>query len=549
MSFRFSAPPASFVAVFIRLLTVLTAGALLPGCLKRETAVADGIRDQVLHRGIGSEVSDLDPQTAMNIAEVDIVSALFEGLVAEAPVDLRPVPGLASRWSIASDRLTYTFYLRPEAKWSNGDPLTSADFLAAWQRILTPALGAENAGMLYVLQGAEAFHKGASKSFAQVGVSAPDAHTLRVTLEHPTPYFLSLLTHPAWHPVPLKVIAEKGDAYARGNPWTRPATHVGNGPFRLKSWQPNRLIVVEKSPTYWDAARVRLNAIHFHPIESIESEERTFRAGQLHITYALPFGKVDAYRRNSPQLLRIDPYLNSYFFRFNTRQAPLNNERVRRALSLALDRTAIVEKVLRGGQLPATSLTPPGMPDYTPPDVVRSDVAAARALLTEAGFPGGKGLPTLEILFNTSGNHRLIAEAIQEMWRRELGIEVKMVNQEFKVVLAERRAGRFQILLSDWVGDYLDATTFLDLWRSDSGNNHTGWANSEYDALLFTAARNPDPVARAQQLQRAETIMLNAAPVAPIYFNTHVFLLHPAVKGWNSTLLDHHPYKHVWLEP
>jgi len=549
MSFRFSAPPASFVAVFIRLLTVLTAGALLPGCLKRETAVADGIRDQVLHRGIGSEVSDLDPQTAMNIAEVDIVSALFEGLVAEDPVDLRPVPGLASRWSIASDRLTYTFYLRPEAKWSNGDPLTSADFLAAWQRILTPALGAENAGMLYVLQGAEAFHKGASKSFAQVGVSAPDAHTLRVTLEHPTPYFLSLLTHPAWHPVPLKVIAEKGDAYARGNPWTRPATHVGNGPFRLKSWQPNRLIVVEKSPTYWDAARVRLNAIHFHPIESIESEERTFRAGQLHITYALPFGKVDAYRRNSPQLLRIDPYLNSYFFRFNTRQAPLNNERVRRALSLALDRTAIVEKVLRGGQLPATSLTPPGMPDYTPPDVVRSDVAAARALLTEAGFPGGKGLPTLEILFNTSGNHRLIAEAIQEMWRRELGIEVKMVNQEFKVVLAERRAGRFQILLSDWVGDYMDATTFLDLWRSDSGNNHTGWANSEYDALLFTAARNPDPVARAQQLQRAETIMLNAAPVVPIYFNTHVFLLHPAVKGWNSTLLDHHPYKHVWLEP
>ncbi len=549
MSFRSSARSASFSAVFIRLLSVLLAGALLPGCLKRETAVADGNRDQVLHRGIGSEVSDLDPQTAMNIAEVDIVSALFEGLVAEDPVDLRPVPGAAARWSIASDQLTYTFYLRPEAKWSNGDALTSADFLAAWQRMLTPTLGAENAGMLYVLQGAEAFHKGASKNFAQVGVSAPDAHTLRVTLEHPTPYFLSLLTHPAWHPVPLSVIAAKGDAYARGNPWTRPASHVGNGPFRLKSWHPNRLILAEKSPTYWDAARVRLNAIHFHPIESIESEERTFRAGQLHITYTLPFGKVDAYRRNSPQLLRIDPYLNSYFFRFNTRQAPLNNERVRRALSLALDRTAIVEKVLRGGQLPATSLTPPGMPDYTPPDVVRSDVNAARALLTEAGFPGGKGLPTLEILFNTSGNHRLIAEAIQEMWRRELGIEVKMVNQEFKVVLTERRAGRFQILLSDWVGDYLDATTFLDLWRSDSGNNHTAWSNSEYDALLFAAARNLDPVARAQQLQRAEAIMLNAAPAVPIYFNTHVFLIHPAVKGWNSTLLDHHPYKHVWLEP
>lgn len=550
MSFRLPASRASFAApAFFRILAALTVSALLSGCLKRETPVDQGIREQVLHRGIGSEVSDLDPQTAINIAEVDIASALFEGLVAEDPVDLHPVPGLAARWTVASDLLTYTFYLRPEAKWSNGDPLTSADFIAAWQRILTPSLGAENAGMLYVVQGAEAFHKGATKSFSQVGVSAPDAHTLRVTLEHPTPYFLSLLTHPAWHPVPLKVIAEKGDVYARGNSWTRPGAHVSNGPFRLKSWQPNRLIVVEKSPTYWDAARVRLNAIHFHPIESIESEERTFRAGQLHLTYTLPFGKVDAYRRNSPQLLRIDPYLNSYFFRFNTRHAPLNNERVRRALSLAIDRTTIVEKVLRGGQLPATSLTPPGLPDYTPPDVVRSDPEAARALLAEAGFPGGKGLPALEILFNTSGNHRLIAEAIQEMWRRELGLDVKMVNQEFKVVLAERRAGRFQILLSDWVGDYLDATTFLDLWRSDSGNNHTGWANPEYDALLFSAARNPDPAARAQQLQRAEALMLNAAPAVPIYFNTHVFLLHPSVKGWNSTLLDHHPYKHVWLEP
>jgi len=540
--------PAGFSSV-VAALVLLAASTVLVGCLKRETPVERGIREQVLHRGIGSDVTDLDPQTAMNIAEVDLASALFEGLVAEDPVDLHPVPGVAARWTTTTDLLTYTFHLRPEAKWSNGDALTAQDFIAAWQRILTPSLAAENAGLLYILQGAEAFHKGATKDFSQVGVTAPDAHTLRVTLEHPTPYFLSLLTHPAWYPVPLRVITAHGDPFTRGNTWTRPDHHVGNGPFRLKSWQPNRLIVVEKSPTYWDAATVRLNAIHFHPIESLESEERSFRAGQLHVTYVLPFGKVDTYRTHSPELLRIDPYLNTYFFRFNTRQAPLNNERVRRALSLAVDRVALVEKVLRGGQLPATALTPPGLPDYTPPDIVRTDPEAARALLAEAGFPGGKGLPPFEILFNTSGNHRLLAEAIQEMWRRELGVDVRLVNQEFKVVLAERRAGRFQIMLSDWVGDYLDATTFLDLWRSDSGNNHTGWANAEYDALLFAAARNPDPTARATQLQRAETIMLHAAPAAPIYFNTHVFLLHPSVKGWHPTLLDHHPYKHVWLEP
>jgi oligopeptide transport system substrate-binding protein len=409
-------------------------------------------------------------------------------------------------------------------------------------------LGAENAGMLYVLRGAEAFHKGATKDFANVGVKATDPQTLRVVLEHPTPYFLSLLTHAAWLPVPLAVVSAHGDAYTRGGGWTRAGRLVGNGAFVLKSWQPNREIVVEKSPTYWDAAHVRLNGIHFYPIENLDAEERAFRAGQLHVTYVLPFGKVDAYRRNSPRLLRTDPYLNTYFFRLNVRQSPLSNERVRRALALAVDRSAIVEKILRGGQLPATAITPSGMPGYTPPPGTPSDLAAARALLVEAGFPEGRGLPALEMLYNTSANHRLIAEAVQEMWRRDLGIEVRLLNQEFKVVLSERRAGRYQILLSDWVGDYLDPTTFLDLWRSDSGNNHTGWGSPDYDALLFAAARTADPAARASQLQRAEALMLAAAPVIPLYYNTHVFLLQPSVRGWNPTLLDHHPYKHVWLE-
>lgn len=521
---------------------------LLAGCAKRETAVARGNREQILHRGIGADVTDLDPHLATNIAEVDLASALFEGLVAEDPVDLHPVPGVAARWDITPDQLGYTFHLRPEAKWSNGEPVTAHDFVAAWRRMLTPSLAAENAGLLYVLQGAEAFHKGVAKDFAQVGAVAADARTLRVTLEHPTPYFLSLLTHPAWHPVPLATIAAHGDAYARGNTWTRAGRHVGNGAFKLTSWQPGRLIVAEKSPTYWDAARVRLNAIHFYPTEDRDSEERTFRTGQLHVTYVLPFGKVDSYRRTAPELLRVDPYLNTYFFRLNTRRAPFNNERVRQALALAIDRTAIVEKILGGGQQPATTITPPGLPGYTPPVAPAGNPAAARALLAEAGFPGGNGLPPIEMLYNTSANQRLLAEAIQDMWRRELGVNVQLVNQEFKVVLTERRAGRYQLLLSDWVGDYLDATTFLDLWRSDSGNNHTGWGSKEYDGLLFAAARNPDPAARAEQLRRAEALMLAAAPIIPLYFNTHVFLKQPSVQGWHPTLLDHHPYKHVWLE-
>ncbi len=519
------------------------------GCRNRETAVERGNRDQVLHRGIGGEVGDLDPHLATNIAEVDLASALFEGLVAEDPTDLHPVPGVAERWEVSADGLGYTFHLRPDARWSDGQPVTAADFVASWRRVLTPTLAAENAGMLYVLQGAEAFHRQATKDFSQVGVSAPDARTLRVILDHPTPHFLSLLSHPIWLPVPLAAITAHGSAFSRGNPWTRPGRLVGNGPFNLKTWEPNKVIVVEKSPTYWEASRVRLNAIHFYPTESVDTEERSFRTGQLHLTYVLPFGKVDTYRRTAPQFLRTDPYLNTYFVRINVRQSPLNNEPVRRALGLAIDRATLVQNIMRGGQQAAATITPAGMPGYTPPPGMTGNMESARAALAAAGYPGGKGFPPLELLHNTSENHRLLGEVLQEMWRRELGIEVRLVNQEFKVLLSERRAGKYQLLLSDWVGDYLDASTFLDLWRSDSGNNHTGWAHPEYDSLLFSAARNANPRQRAAQLQQAEALMLSAAPILPLYYNTHVFLVQPSVKGWHPTLLDHHPYKHVWLEP
>ncbi|MEO7796514.1 MAG: peptide ABC transporter substrate-binding protein [Opitutaceae bacterium] len=522
---------------------------LLSGCGKRETAVQSGNREQVLHRGLGSEVGDLDPHLATNIAEMDLISALFEGLVAEDPVDLHPVPGVAESWEISSNRLVYTFHLRANAKWANGNPVTSQDFVASWQRLLTPSLAAPNATLLHVVQGAEAFHKGASKDFSQVGVTAVDARTLRVTLEYPIPYFLSLLTHTAWLPVPVAVIASHGSSDQRGNSWTRAGKLVGNGPFTLKTWQANQRIIVGKSPSYWDAAQVKLKAIHFYPIDSVDAEERSFRAGQLHVTYVLPHGKVESYRRDAPHLLRTDPYLDSYFLRLNTRRPPLGDERVRRALALGIDRAAIVGKLLHGKQQPASTMTPPGLPGYVPPAGITTDLVAARRLLAEAGFPSGKGLQPLELLYNTSENHRVLAEAIQEMWRKELGIDVRLVNQEFKVVLTERRAGNYQILLSDWVGDYLDPTTFLDVWRSDSANNHTGWASPDYDAMLFSAARTPSPGERAAYFQKAEALMLAASPIAPLYYNTHVFLLQPSVKGWHPTLLDHHPYKHVWLEP
>jgi oligopeptide transport system substrate-binding protein len=520
----------------------------LAGCARRESAVESGIRDQVLHRGIGYEVTELDPHLVTGIAEGNVLRALFEGLVTEDPGDLHPVPGVAERWEVSADGTTYTFFLRADARWSDGSPVTADDFVASFRRILTPSLGADYANMLHILQGAEAFHRGATKDFQQVGAVALDARRLRLTLEHPAPYFLALLTNPPWLPVPLAAIQAQGPAYTRGNPWTRPATIRTNGPFHLVKWQPHQVIIAEKSSTYWDAASVRLNAIHFYPVESVEAEERMFRAGQLHLTEALPVGKIETYRRDAPQLLRIDPYLGTYFYRFNTRRPPFNDARIRRALALAIDREALVRKVLRGGQRPAAALTPPGTAGYTAQAALRSDPAAARTLLQEAGFPGGKGLPPLEVLYNTSENHRVIAEALQGMWRTELGVEVRLVNQEQKVAQAARRAGDYQILRSDWIGDYLDPATFLDVFRREGGNNYTGWGSADYDAALFAAARTSDPAARHALFQKAEAILLEAAPIIPLYHYTHVFLLQPAVKGWHPTLLDHHPYKHVWLE-
>ncbi|MEO6004437.1 MAG: peptide ABC transporter substrate-binding protein [Opitutus sp.] len=516
-------------------------------CGQRETAVDRGNREKILHRGISHDLASLDPHLATQGSDYSVLSSLLEGLVAEDPVDLHPVPGVAERWEVSPDGLNYTFLLRANAKWSNGESVTANDFIASWRRILTPALGADYATLLYVIQGAQAFHKGLA-GFDQVGLSAPDARTLHVTLEHPASYFLSQLNHTAWLPVPISTIEKYGAVGDRNNDWAKPGRFVGNGPFNLREWREGQEIVVEKSETYWDSGTVRLLGIHFHAIDSLDVEERAFRARQLHLTDALPTGKVEVYRRDSPLLLRVDPLLGTYFYRLNTTRPFLNDVRIRRALAMAVDRAAIVDKILRGGQLPANAFTPPGTAGYTATASIATDVAAARQLLVQAGYPGGKGLPPFELLFNNSESHRIIAEAIQEMWRRELGVEVRLANQELKGTLEARRSGAYQILRSVWTADFIDPASFLEMWRSDSGINYTGWKNPDYDALLFTAARETDSPTRLALFQKAEALLLEAAPVIPIYHYTHVFLIQPSVKGWHPTLLDHHPYKYVWLE-
>ncbi len=506
-----------------------------------------GIREQILHRGLAADLSGLDPHLITGLPEINVVSALFEGLVGEHPETGAPVPGVAERWETSADGLTWIFHLRANAKWSNGDPVTAHDFVASIKRVLTKSLGADNAGMLFILAEAESWHQGGLTDFSRVGAHASDDRTLVLTLAHPAPFLLTLLSHPVWHPVHGPTLEKHGGITRRDSRWTDPENFVGNGPFVLKANRRGEVIIVDKSPTYWDAATVRLASIHFHPAADVDGEERAFRAGQLHITEALPVAKVDSYRRNQPDVLRISPFLDTYFYRLNTTRPPLDDPRIRRALSLAVDRAAITQKITRGGQQPAGAFVPPGTPGYTPPAILTRDLAQAARLLADAGHPEGRGLPPLEIMINSSGNHRIIAEAVQQMWR-QIGVPVEVNNMEMSSLFAKRRALDYSVLRSEWVADFADPKSFLDVFRGGSSNNHTGWSSLAYDTALHAADRAPDSATRQSLLAQAEAVLLEESPIIPIYHFTTVRLVHPAVRGWHPLPLDRHPYKHVWLE-
>jgi oligopeptide transport system substrate-binding protein len=533
---------------FIHGLGAMATLSVLPGCVKRESLVEAGDHDQVLHLGNGSEPADLDPSTVTGDIEYHIIMSLMEGLVSEDPVDLHPVPGVAERWDISPDRKVYTFHFRENAKWSNGEPVTAHDFYESYKRILTASLASEYCSMHFIVKNAQAYNEGKLKDFSQCGYKVIDDRTFEVTLDNPTPYFLSLLLHHSWYPVHLPTVRKYGDPYQRGSKWTRPGRYVGNGSFVLAKWHVNEVVEVHKSPTFWDRDRVKLNAIRFYPIESIDTEERAFRAGQLHITYSVPPTKIDYYRANKPEVLKIFPFLTTYFYRVNVTKPPVNDKRVRQALAMAIDRESIVKDIMKGGEMPAFNITPPGTGGYTFRPQWGENIAEAKRLLAEAGYPDGKGMPTVEILYNTLEYHRTIAEAIQQMWKTKLGVDARLVNQEWKVYLDSQRSLNYQVCRAGWTGDYNDPNSFLEIWTTGNGNNETGWSNVEYDRLIAQAAATVDPHERFEVFRKAETLLMDEMPAIPIFFYTRVFLERPEVKGWYPTILDNHPYKYVYLE-
>ena len=522
---------------------------LAPGCAKRESPAEEGIRTKTLLLSNGAEPQDLDPNICVLYTDNNVLMALFEGLTCIDEKTSQAVPGVAERWEVSPDGLVYTFHLRADAKWSNGDPVTADDFVYSFHRILSPGLASEYSYMLfYFIKNAKAFNSGEISDFAQVGAKALDARTLQVTLEHPCPFLPAVAAHQSWFPVHRTTIEKFGKMDQRGTLWTRPGNFVGNGPFMLQEWSPNSRLVVVKNPFYWDAAHNHLNSIVFFPNDNIATDESNFRADQVHITYQLLPDRIEHYRNEAPQFLRIDPFIETEFVRFNVTKPPLNDPRVRQALARAIDRVAIARDVLHKSCLPANALTPPNTAGYTPEASIPTDFDAARKLLADAGYPGGENFPILEIQTKNDNIWRAVVEAIQEMWKRELGIHVQIAALEQKTWIANEHALNFQISFARWIGDYDDPSTFLYLFKSDSGNNDTGWANPDYDRLNGEADRASDPVQRDAFLQKAEALILDEAPIAPVYYGTRTYLIQPYVKGWEPALLGLHRYQSVDLE-
>jgi oligopeptide transport system substrate-binding protein len=521
----------------------------LLACGRGESNVVQGNRDGILHFGNGAEPQGLDPHVVTGIPESLIINALFEGLTVKNPHTLESEPGVAQRWDISDDGRTITFHLNPQAKWSNGDLMTAEDYVWSWRRALNPAMGNQYGYMLYPLKNAEAFATGKIQDFSDVGVKALDKHTLQVHLSTPTPYFIQLMDHHSTFALHRPTIEKYGKATDRFTPWTRVENIVSNGAFRLKDWQLNRRLSVEKSDTYWDRDRVRLNGIVFYPTENIASEERMFRVEQLHYTQTIPLEKIPVYRAMKDSLYVNAPYLGTYYYLLNINKPPLDDVRVRQALSMALDRERLNNTVLHKSNVPAYSITPPGTLGYQPPKVFDHNIEAARTLLAEAGYPDGKEWPGLELTYNTSESHLKIAVALQQMWKDALNIDITLTNQEWKVYLDSVDQMDFQMARRGWIGDYVDPNNFLDLFLCGGGNNSTGFCDPDYDDMIqHQAPRAKSREERYAIFNQAETRLMEQMPIIPIYTYTSNHLIHPSVRGLPPNLMDYVNFRYIWLD-
>jgi oligopeptide transport system substrate-binding protein len=495
----------------------------------------------------GPDPETLDPALGTGLEDLRVIAALFEGLARNDPVTARPIPGLAETWEISPDGCVYTFHLRSNLWWSAGEPITAADVVYSWLRALDPRTASEYAGQLFYIKNGEAYNSGKLKDSSQVGVQALDARTVRVTLNRPTAFFLDLCTFQTLSVVPPKLIEKYGEDWLRARPLPT------SGPYLLQEWRLNDKIRLVKNPFYWDAAHTRSAVVDCLPISAPNTALNLYQTGGADIIWDrenIPNELLDALAQRPD--FHTFPFLGTYFLRCNTTRPPFNDIRVRKALALTIDKRRLVERFLRGGEPVADHLVPDGTANYLPAQGLGYDPALARRLLAEAGYPGGQGFPQCSYLFDAASGggtiHEKVAVELKEMWRAQLGIEIELKQMEKRVYLAAQNRLDYDLTRSSWMGDYDDPNTFLDLFRSDNGNNRTGWKNVHYDALMDEANRQVDLSRRATLLREAETILVrDQLPIIPIFFYVGFNYYNPArIKGIHSNMLDDHPLNDIW---
>ena len=506
----------------------LSAATLLgTACTKQTPSTASSSAPQILRVGQRNEPADLDPARVTLPDEFAILRALLEGLLIPGPTPgADPLPGAAARYDVSADGLVYTFHLRPDARWSDGTPLTAADFVASFRRVLTPATAAPKANVFFGVRNARAFATGQLADFAAVGIRNSDTHTLVVTLDQPNPRFPHYVASGPWLPVPVATIGK------HGRKWTAPENFVGNGPFTLAEWRAQQRIVLRRNPRWHSAASVRLAELHFVRFDSGDTEERAFRAGQIEVTMGVPQTKIDVYARERPAELHRTAMLETRYLAFNTRRPPLDQPAFRRALSLAIDRQRLVDRVTRGGQPVATTLVPPALAPAPATTLHRFDPAAARAALDATGLTR-PALPRLE-LTAWSPSQVPVLEAIQAMWRETLGLETAIAIRDAKVHLDALATGNYDIGFITAIPDVADAANLLADFVTGAPENYPQLRDSAFDTAFASALAVAAPAARAAAFAAAEQQLLATGALAPIYFNTKVWLMSPRVRGWQE---------------
>jgi oligopeptide transport system substrate-binding protein len=529
------------------LAALMVIGAISPVFAANVPPGAQLATTQEIVRHIKDEPASLDPMKAVGLPEIQVMRDLFEGLTNQ-DAQGHIVPGVAQSWS-SNDNKTWIFNLRKDARWSNGDPVTAQDFVYSWQRLVDPKNSSPSAwfATLSGIENAEAITKG-QMSADKLGVSALDGNRLKVTLSRPVPWFPSMVANAAFFPVPEKVIAQDGEG------WTAPGKLVGNGAYQLQDRVVNEKIVLIRNSHYWDDAHSVLTKVTFIPINEESSATKRYRAGDIDITESFPKNMYALLKKELPGQVYTPDQLGTYYYAFNTEKGPTADIRVRKALTWTIDRRIIAEKVLGTGEKPAWRFTPDVTAGFTPQKSFMQQHsqqelnAQAKSLLTAAGYGPGKPLH-LTLLYNTSESHQKIAIAVASMWKKNLGVDVTLQNQEWKTYIDSRNSGNFDVIRASWVGDYNEPSTFLSLLTSSHSGNIARFHNADYDAVLTKASNETSAQARNQDYNRAEQILAEQAPIAPIYQYTNGRLIKPWVKGYPITNPEDVAYsREMWIE-